>query len=303
MGFKCRTDQVDKVLAYIEEQTADELTVSIAVRRKVGKSSYRKVGEAFSADELAAHGTAESTLDAMLDLKCKGKGGWQLITYKGVDEDKKVRTQPVVMFETIADDVSERGANRPADHAIRDLAVQLRQNSDMLGKRLDESIIRSGDQSKQMMEMMLDFTGQERAQQDESAGTVLSLSMQLVETRMKLVFAEHEIERVQRDAASSVVAQIVEKMPPEAMEAAMMGFVAVVGQLGQLAVNKLKGGEQLVAPTPAPAPVAPVAVVVPDDDDTADDATVGQTIGFSSSGTVRSSGRVERVTETGSPPQ
>ena len=268
MGFKCRSDQTDKLLAYIDEQAADDQTISIAVRRKVGKHNYRQVGEAFSADELAALGTAESILDACLDLKCKGRGAWELLAYKGSDADGKQRTMPVSRFETVADDVGERagGGASPGDHAIRDLSVQLRQNADMLAKRLDDSLTRSGEQQDRILELVMGFSGEERAAQDESAGTVLNLSIQLVEARMRLQIAELEIERVRADAASSVIGSIVDKMPPEAIQGAVLAVVQVVGQLGQLAVDRLKGpGPQRVELHREPRPKDPELATPPGD--------------------------------------
>jgi hypothetical protein len=250
VGFKVREDQLDKVLHYIEEQLGDDDVRSIGVGRKVGKSNYRQVGEAFDRGELESLGTSESIFDSFLDTKCQGRGSWQLIAYRGTDADNKVRTQPVVRFETLADSVGERAqAGGATDHAIRDLSVQLRQNADTVSKRLDESIQRGAEQQDRLVELLLGQSNQERAQQDESAGTVLSLSIQLVETRMELRYARAEIERVQRDAASSLMGTLIEKMPPEAIQGAVLGLVGVVGELGQIAVDRLRS-------RPAPVPVA-----------------------------------------------
>ena len=267
MGFKVREDQLDKVLHYIEEQLGDDDVRSIGVGRKVGKSNYRQVGEAFDRGELESLGTAESIFDSFLDTKCQGRGSWQLIAYRGTDADNKVRTQPVVRFETLADSVGERAqAGGATDHAIRDLSVQLRQNADMLAKRLDDSLTRAGEQQDKILELVMGFSGEERAAQDESAGTVLNLSIQLVEARMRLQIAELEIERVRADAASSVIGSIVDKMPPEAIQGAVLAVVQVVGQLGQLAVDRLKGpGPQRVELHREPRPKDPELATPPGD--------------------------------------
>ena len=241
---------------YVEEQMADAEVVSLSVGRRYGKG-YRQIGEPFLADEIAGLGTSDSVIDAILNTKCRGRGAFELRAYRGKLLDGSLRTpQPLCRFETLADDTPERARGGSGQHhAIRDLSVQLRQNADMMATRLDSAMTRSSEQADKILELVMSFSRQERDSQDEAAGTVLNLSIQLVEARLRLQIAEQEIERVRQEAASSVVAAIVEKMPPEAIQSAVIGAVGLVGELGNVALSRLRG-----APPPPPPPVVRVPV-------------------------------------------
>ena len=257
MALAIRGDQQDKVHAYLEQEMGDPAMVSVAVRRKVGKTAWRQVGDPYTSNELDALGTPEAIVEAILSDKITGRGGYQLLAYHGKNEDGETVTQPVVTFEVLTD-AGRPGSpkSEPVDVA-RDLSLQLRNMADSVTKQLESAHERGVTQSDKVLDVVVGAEARREALAEKSAGTTLSLSLALVREEMEHKITKLELERVQREASNHWMLAVVERMPPEAVGEIVGGVVLGAIELGRALLDRVSAsGGATTRPLTGPRPKA-----------------------------------------------
>jgi hypothetical protein len=228
MGTKIRKDQVDKVTAYLADLLQDGSEDTVLNVDRVTNRTAKTIGDGYTWDEVQSMGTPEAIIDCILDSKATGIAKYRLRRYEGIEPvSGKVRTQPEVRFETTSDHGGGRTEPDSNGAALRDLALQLRLNSDKTADRLGAMMDKNDLVTAKMLEILQTGHRVERETTDEHTSALLAQAAALATAQTDLQWMKRELER---DDGEGWFARMIEKAPSEVVGALLqVGMGAIVG--------------------------------------------------------------------------